>query len=302
MSIKIYHGYILKDQSVESFQESLPGKRKAFRSEILHLLHEKVASLFVRTCDTSSLFTPESANQDVLSLTQETLKKDVIDSLVSNRKTFFDCEIDLMIKALGSNLLVLYYGPNCFEDQVKRFFGLTEFAYWDNADQPEDVTAEQWAERRKTWGTALLDWASPVDAGFLRASLCSATEIIGMVHDFEITALPNNEERITRCLDTIKRHVVSTSLDSQGGLSYARLKNLEQFATNWISSKENGESSRLDALFREHLVALLPTFDTQHSFSQRYSLKAVDHAGTREIVNRCSKELDSVLQGYCLPG
>ena len=45
--------------------------------------------------------------------------------------------------------------------------GVCEYAYWDNTDEPEDMSLEDWQERKRNWGIALPDaCAVPAMRGF----------------------------------------------------------------------------------------------------------------------------------------
>lgn len=94
----------------------------------------------------------------------------IVKSLHENaRHTFTDLDIGynvtMMPNAAGGNPLVLVFGEN--QRKYTKLLieaGVVEkYGYWDNADEDEDVTKEEWEERKQAW--MVLDSAAPSEVG-----------------------------------------------------------------------------------------------------------------------------------------
>lgn len=283
MSIRLYNGFLIKDQNLQDFQLSLAQKRAVFRAAAVKTSHEKVAAAFVHTCDFSGFHESNQVGSSAFSLVQDILRDDLIESSVNGRKTYFDLESSLLVKSCGPHLLAMYFGPSHLEDQLKETFELTEFGYWNNTDEPEEMSLEEWKWRETVWESALPGWCSPLEAGFLCADLVRASEILSHVHEFSATLIPPKEVRISNCLKSIQRHVLTTVLDAQKGANYGRLRALEAVGKQWLEDASL-EGVRLEDALRAHLEKKLPAIEQTNPFKQRYSLEVVDHQETLSLL------------------
>lgn len=52
----------------------------------------------------------------------------------------------------GENLLVLIYSAyNGYMEEILKSGVVSEYGYWNNTDEPDDVTEEEWEIRKKAW-------------------------------------------------------------------------------------------------------------------------------------------------------
>lgn len=79
----------------------------------------------------------------------------------------FGYQLALIPNAIpGANPLVLIYSAeNEYEKALKEAGLVEDYGYWDNSDPDEDVSEEQWDERKKAWGYLLDDNNSPASVG-----------------------------------------------------------------------------------------------------------------------------------------
>lgn len=64
-----------------------------------------------------------------------------------------DCSFNMFI--VGKKCLIIPYGPEKISFAKLPNDGLIEeYGYWNNTDEPEDVTMRQWKQRKKDWEVA----------------------------------------------------------------------------------------------------------------------------------------------------
>jgi hypothetical protein len=81
-----------------------------------------------------------------------------------------------------NRILALLYAGSKIEEVFTGQPEVTEYGYWDNTDQPEDVTDEEWEERRVTWDRCL-GYDPPVRRGVSFQLRGSATDgIVEMIY------------------------------------------------------------------------------------------------------------------------
>jgi hypothetical protein len=73
------------------------------------------------------------------------------------------CDIggDVVLISHGRYIYILTYGTFAHlaaEAIEASVLGVEEFAYWDNSDRPERLTAAQWASRKRIWSVVFDGW------------------------------------------------------------------------------------------------------------------------------------------------
>lgn len=185
MSTKIYNGYRIECDSLDQVITSLLTMRTSAKNEIFKSILQKNLFLAVNMYDSllvEDILKPNKANlKPNSSENNKNTKKfipDLTKSALSNAyskhlKKFWDNEdkeddSNIEIKVVvfptavdidnkKNYLLCLYadrnlndYVTSCWED-----LGIKEYGYWNNTDEPEGITLEQWNLREKHWDTVL---------------------------------------------------------------------------------------------------------------------------------------------------
>lgn len=159
MSIKIYSGYTLKpDTNVFEFTEKLRGVLNPIRDRIDA---EIIYGYAVMEFD-SNLF---SNNLDVELKTENELKRTVWNTGLSNyikdqknvNKNSYSYDPNRFEATFGRDertgrILVITYCENKqLMDAWHSLPEVSEYGYWNNTDEPENVTSEEWDERGNVW-------------------------------------------------------------------------------------------------------------------------------------------------------
>lgn len=187
MSTKIYNGYSLAPMNVMELNAFILGFRKLAEKKSSELCAKVMANHIAFAIDELAVFGEEefiTRNlKDAKSSPNEVERKFKYSSPFVNaymelrdryfevqRTSYRDSDVDLDVSAifipLKDRILVFFYAEKealteLWEAQPE----VSEYMYWNNVDQPEELTEEEWEERSKVWEVAGIDSKTPKEMG-----------------------------------------------------------------------------------------------------------------------------------------
>lgn len=164
MSTKIYSGYIL-DEGMNPFEMINPLK-EAFTAPIKRKIYESYLSEYLRLYDLhyydngafSHLVTKEgtenkfnfsyamSPMSSLSMMARENVEKDI-----KQEPQDYQVEVLFAQDPVTKRYLAYFLGTHDHEEKFASLPGISEFSYYNNADEPEDISYEDWQERGRTW-------------------------------------------------------------------------------------------------------------------------------------------------------
>lgn len=219
MSTKIYSGYIL-DEGMNPF-EMIPSLKKEFVAPIKKSIYEMYLRFFFRYYDFLTyndgqlsylLKDIAEANKDSYLGTKLTvpmaslLAKAEVEKRVAEDGYSYQVEVLFAQDPKTQRYLVYFMGNNPMEDKFRKMDGVSDYCYYNNTDEPEDVTEEEWAERGRAWDRSVnLDEALvnsmlslQIVSSFDRSCHLSVPEMMKVEPSF-----PDREERIESLVNTL---------------------------------------------------------------------------------------------------
>lgn len=180
MSIKIYNGYRLPMLSFAELQLLIGAVQEKIHKEHIRIYHRKVGAIVTDILDNKFLLGSEDFAKSLssmdggygldhsalsiafLSMTchQDAVRK----TMIRDPGYDFSCSM-LFIPSGDFLLMMLYTERDEFVSIVDGFDEITRYPYWNNTDRPDDLTDEEWDNRRKDWGPAI-EASSPSKIGF----------------------------------------------------------------------------------------------------------------------------------------
>jgi hypothetical protein len=239
MSTKIYNGYRLRAASLRSVDRII----NRFRARAVPVLREaavrRIVEVAVRLIDVRALGRQTDAAADeppILYATTTVGEAYRKIYTTSKRDPYhdFDCHI-CVVSAKRATLALLYTENHDVTKLWERTRGVEPFPYWNNADQPEDVSPRAWRARGRIWEQAV-GHATPATCGY-------TTELLG------IYGLPNPtaEEmlRLAPDVDTRARSfafddVVGKRAMDEGKVDFGKVNE----AMRWAQSEEGATAVR----------------------------------------------------------
>lgn len=176
MSTKIYNGYILHGfDNLYKLQQFLDGFKQKCREVAAECLLDVMASKVADIVDFQVFHKKEpylfsikfSAGYDKCKYGQDVFAS--VSRYIMEYRSYalqhpdehvpFDFDMDIVIFPTEDNrfLATLYTAVPEFQEMWRSLPEVEFYGYWDNADQDEDCTEEQWEQRRADWGEVLLD-------------------------------------------------------------------------------------------------------------------------------------------------
>ena len=168
-----------------------------------------------------------------------------------HRDPVFDTESTLIVIPDGQRLYgLLFASHNNIREQFEAIEGVEEYNYWNNSDEPEEISRSAWKTREKRWDRMLGTSGIPADAG---ASFQLVKEGTGFYErpredDFTHMEKPTLERRVQEITHTTNA-VVETYPVIVGG-------SFSPFMAH-RRSLEKGECSIFNAM-KEKVSAVLP--------------------------------------------
>lgn len=179
MSTKIYNGYILDVApdlvSVNKFLQDFAVKAQDIANSIYR---NKIAKLAVYVFDHHALGLPPPEdeksgatilNSSPLGYAHHVVSKQEQDGRSSQyRLDGLDlrCSV-VVVPANGKTLALLYCEQKEFTEAWEATPGVREYGYWNNCDEPENVSKKEWNERKEDW-TVMTDIGAPAFAGLTK--------------------------------------------------------------------------------------------------------------------------------------
>jgi hypothetical protein len=225
MSTKIYHGYRAgTDGTFVGALHLVSQIRSAVEAEHRQLVLSTAASLVALTRDAAVLgdevgpikldnrsFDPSSPIEIGLYLSK-------LHQSPQRHSLDFDCKASLHIDPGGSLsqvFLIGFFGPEAYDLAFLSVPDVHEYRYWDNADQPEDVSEDDWRQRAEVWGRVLGPSWTPSKTGLV-AELVEETAPLEIllrpdVWQELVASAPSEEDR---ALAAARQHVLAKSADS----------------------------------------------------------------------------------------
>jgi hypothetical protein len=141
--------------------------------------------------------------------TWNALATDVRKDSINSQRSYLDFNLGVGIHQVGSIIAIrpFYECINRAARDTMAFLKdellLAPFEYWDNVDQPEEVSDEEWNERKKFWNATNM----PVAVNWLDALSFHYVMPIGKLADFE--PVPEYQKYISSLTPQEPRDIIS---------------------------------------------------------------------------------------------
>lgn len=165
MSTKIYNGYCLPEGlTMEGVFQWLRPLKAALRQTVEENWHQTVGRSSLEAFDLQTARTKgmqlggESLGprSSPWSNARQRWLDDLRECQQAQRWCFVDPEVNLSVFYTPQRLYALFFGT---QKNLKEVFekteGVSEFNYWNNAEQPNGISNKQWEQRGKTWEALL---------------------------------------------------------------------------------------------------------------------------------------------------
>lgn len=148
----------------------------------------------------------------------------------------YNMKVELVCIPIQDKVLVLYYGEHPeFRDTLESFPEIFEYNYWNNVDQPEEISDEEWEQRKKDWDVALPGRGKPLEEGLVFTITkpmiyIQQTELLPYLSDFSFHLREYTERKLEKMYYQL--HPVKEGADS---VEYARAyRHFKQ----WLKTEE----------------------------------------------------------------
>lgn len=251
MSTKIFNGYILPHLSLGELHEFLLRFRSLISDkaqEGIDRLHASISTDIIDSLaiDGYSIASGEAkqyhmiegkvvpltaAYCNVASRQREVEKTGLRDPAYDYSCSLSFCPAD------GGILALLFTEQNEFEEAWESMDEVTPFGYWDNTDEPNDITQEEWENRRRIWDKALGETGVPAHR-FFEFDCIGKSSISPSKASELVKYVPSRDDRINRVVRNI---AVEDSLGDAVTKSISNLMRAMNEVAAWMKTEEGRE-------------------------------------------------------------
>lgn len=201
MSTKIYRGKRLQDMSVYQLNqfyknvrhEMLTAAKREYYKFVVKIAHEIYVYLMTNQYpghyDINLKEVDEKAADfksnaiHLLDYARETanriVKKTSDAVFVYDSEDDADFDVNMVVIPINDKTLCMPYASNntLYELLIKRP-EITEYAYWNNVDQPDNISEEEWEQRKTDWDEALPGAGIPKNNGMVLHLVDAVSDVI----------------------------------------------------------------------------------------------------------------------------
>lgn len=249
MSIKIRSGIVFSNPSVDALVADAPVWRERIKELTAQAKATWLADRAIAHLDARALGEAAPASQGPLARAWRDYHEDVANEARGLRHPETDFEFLLTLMPFEERLygIVRTEKHQWLAEYVSRP-GVNEFDYWDDTEGPEDVTTEEWNERRRVWlGALQLRSGLSLDYSW-DTGTPTETEILG--------AQPTFERRLNRAaMDRTREFFMREVAAIPEGAGMGEIISAANRADDWIQSP----SGRVEyARAQDRVAAILP--------------------------------------------
>jgi hypothetical protein len=179
MSTKIYNGYNLGNISFNDVKEFcikinpiLKAEQKQLVSKLAAIKCANIIDNLQYGLNVYNYFKKDRHNKKftnkIFYEVQDQIQEEHNNIIISHsRNPQYDFGIEILFIPLKNKILALYYSEQSSLESIwNGFEEVNYYGYWDNTDQDETCTEEEWLQREKDWDEALPGWSVPAENGF----------------------------------------------------------------------------------------------------------------------------------------
>lgn len=183
MSTKIYNGYKICDDSFVVLHKMCLDVGKEYKKSVHEFCEKRFLNYFVNYIDSlikkdrSFLFSFLDKDPKYDNFSFSDLKFEFIEHIKKSSKSFMrnTDSVDFSLCFIPFNhetYILLYSSADIFTEvfeNVSKKYGVFEYFYWDNVDEPENISIDEWNKRENDWNNALGGdgFSKPCDVGLI---------------------------------------------------------------------------------------------------------------------------------------
>lgn len=202
MSTKIYSGVLFTTNDLRELHQHLMQLREVAQPLMEKLYFDQLLLIAVQEYDRICLgHTPEKEKESSFIRFAERSAWDILDKhSLDIRSTPYDTETSITIHPIKDKILGIPFGRTEFLELVREQPFVAPYGYWDNTDQEEGVSDEDWERRGEDWEEALgRNWVPSLN-GFT-AEITRKKPSLHKIRN--LGSLPTFEERCESTADVL---------------------------------------------------------------------------------------------------
>jgi len=263
MSTKIYNGYKLPPLNFVELKEFAYRFHRLIREEAYNLYGQLMVDVATSVYDRVTLglsllpLCIKVSISSAASIARQSIMCEQNEIMKTGRRNptcDFSCEV-CFIPFEDYILALLYKDQKTYRAIWKLQPEVKSYGYWNNADPPDDVTNEEWEERKQRWDMALDEFSVPGVAGF-------TIQCLGKYESLHTEDIWDNLDRFLRPFKRRVENYATQKVMNEYCMAQDdiyTLFNLMREANNWMKEGEGkekleAEKARIAGLLKPELT------------------------------------------------
>jgi len=269
LSVKIYTGFQFDTDDIREIFKHI----RDFREELKPFIYEKTTQYFSAECTTlldRISINPLLQTQTVLMTVYHQFKQE-LDEVKQNkqRNPYVDFDFHIVIIPTKDKILGMFFTEQ--QDFAKLWMNksfVSDYSYWNNADQPEDMDDIEWARRKSDWmKEAFSDSDIPSEVGFTM-QCASIIPVIPKINHI-ISGMPSWERRTQQ----VAEDALFREKFGKDDIDSSNVVMIYQEFKKWIFSEEGKQ--KMEEV-REDLEKFLIKVPTEEHLTTNFNDKSVN--------------------------
>lgn len=251
MSTKIHNGFVFNTTDIMEVYKIV----NDFRKQLQPLVYDKTVQYFAEECTASydiKTISGEKVKGIFLDIhNQFTNKQDEV-RIKQVRDASTDFQFSLVVIPTADKFYGLFYTEQPdFADLWAAQSSVSEYIYYDNADEPDGISLDDWKERGKVWDSLLDPFGNiPSQAGFTFNIIPEQTYDLPNIQDI-LKVVPSISERIAvRTKDTLFKRYCKNKKFSTNNVIKIYNEFVDYMLTDEGEVKYDDEQNRMSSKLR----------------------------------------------------
>lgn len=182
MSTKIYTGIQIQHMNMIELNKYMANVRK----QLIPIAHKEYYKAFAKLVEELVVYiqtgvqladnvddytfkarTPNEIIEHANKLASQIIKNNKSARTIMEHRSDFDFDMNIYIFPIKRKLLGMYFIENeVLKDAFLNLPEISDYAYWNNTDRPDNISSDSWNRRRSNWDEALTGLGIPSECGF----------------------------------------------------------------------------------------------------------------------------------------
>jgi hypothetical protein len=156
MSTKIYNGTRIPYMNTLELMKFLRGLKPKFEKAVQKEIDATTIRLSVHEYDKRTLGLSDKMNEGIYSVVDSSMTSIFMGDPSRKLEAWQSTKTEVILFPMKNKILTLFFGDRDYEKIWNKVKGVKFYGYWDNTDEDEECSKQEWKQREKDWEEVLV--------------------------------------------------------------------------------------------------------------------------------------------------